>query len=55
MTERKARSEETGMLIGVRLQRDMLDRIDAFIRSESQPISRPEAIRRLVAKVLKGD
>ena len=49
------RPEETGTLIGVRLQRDMLDRVDAFIRSEPTPISRPEAIRRLVAKVLKGD
>lgn len=38
--------------INVRMERDMIDRLDDFRRAEKDMPSRPEAIRRLVEKGL---
>lgn len=40
--------------VNVRLSRDILDRVDAYRREERDLPTRPEAIRRLVEKGLKG-
>jgi hypothetical protein len=37
-----------GVLIGVRLQDEGLARIDRYIKAQKEPLTRPEAIRRLV-------
>lgn len=42
-----------GEPIMVRIQPELLDAIDAWISSQPEKLSRPEAIRRLVAKALK--
>lgn len=42
----RRRSKETGVLVGVRLQPDLLAKLDA--RCESQGIGRPEAIRAIL-------
>ena len=42
-----------GTLIGVRAQPDMLRSIDAWIARQSEPLSRPEAIRRLLEQALE--
>jgi Arc/MetJ-type ribon-helix-helix transcriptional regulator len=42
------RPEQTGTLIGVRLQPDQLQRLDDWIESDGGRFSRPEAIRRLL-------
>jgi hypothetical protein len=44
----KKRSTEPGTLVGVRLQIVELKKIDAFIKKQDTPLTRPEAIRRLV-------
>jgi hypothetical protein len=49
---RKKRPEEPGTLVGVRLQSDDLAKLDGFIRSQPSPITRPEAIRRLLTGAL---
>jgi hypothetical protein len=41
-----------GVLIGVRLQDDSLARIDRYIKAQDEPMTRPEAIRRLIEKAL---
>lgn len=41
-----------GQLLGVRLQPPMLKKLDAWIDSQSEDVSRPEAIRQLVMKAL---
>jgi len=38
-----------GTFVGVRLQPDQLAAIDEFIAAQPQPMSRPEAIRKLVS------
>jgi len=43
-----------GLLIGVRLQPDLVEAIDAWIKLVEVPMSRPEAVRRLLgASLLK--
>lgn len=42
----------TGTLIGLRLQREVLARLDAWIKDENDRPTRPEAIRRLVEQAL---
>jgi metal-responsive CopG/Arc/MetJ family transcriptional regulator len=49
---RKTRPPERGTFIGVRLQRDALEQLDAWIAKRDDAPSRPEAIRRLLAKAL---
>lgn len=41
--------------ITLRLPRDLLDAVDAFRRQESDLPTRPEAIRRVLAKHLKAN
>lgn len=41
---RKPRANQTGTLVGVRLQPDMLAAVDKFV-DEQAGISRPEAVR----------
>ena len=50
----KVRSPETGTLVGVRLQEPALKAVDKWRKSEADLPSRPEAIRRLLEKALKG-
>jgi hypothetical protein len=50
---RKKRPPTTGALIGVRLQSPELARLDVWIARQDDAPSRPEAIRRLLAKALK--
>jgi hypothetical protein len=42
-----------GTLIGVRLQPRHLKALDAWIKNREQPVSRPEAIRALLAEALE--
>jgi len=45
----KKRPPETGTLVGVRVQQDLLDAIDAFRRGvDGSPPTRPEAMRFMV-------
>lgn len=39
-------------MLGVRLQPDQLAKVDAWIADQGEDISRPEAVRRLLAKAL---
>jgi len=41
-----------GQMVGVRLQPDMLAKLDAFIAAQPKPVSRPEAIRQLADAAL---
>lgn len=41
-----------GLLIGVRLQPDLVEAIDAWIKLVEVPMSRPEAVRRLLGACL---
>jgi hypothetical protein len=50
----KRRRAQAGTLIGVRLQPALLTALDAFITKQSKKVSRPEAIRALVAEVLSN-
>jgi hypothetical protein len=50
-TKRK-RPPQTGQLIGVRLQPDQLAALDTWIDRQSDRPSRPEAVRRIMAKEL---
>jgi hypothetical protein len=45
---KRARPEQTGTPILVRLQPDQLARLDAWIEADGLRFSRPEAIRRLL-------
>jgi hypothetical protein len=52
VTARKRRGPKPtgkGLNIGVRLQPDQLAALDAWIASQPKPISRPEAIRAILA------
>ena len=44
----RKRPDQTGTLIGVRLQPDQLQRLDQWIDDDGARFSRPEAIRRLL-------
>lgn len=48
----KGRPSVDSEAINVRMERDMIDRLDDFRRGEKDMPSRPEAIRRLVEKGL---
>jgi hypothetical protein len=55
-TNKRGRPVTTGKgtLIGVRLLTDPLEKLDAWIARQDEPITRPEAIRRLVELGLKA-
>jgi hypothetical protein len=38
----------------VRLPPDQLDALDAYVADQRDPVSRPEALRRIVAKFLQS-
>lgn len=50
-TKRK-RADQAGTLVGVRLQPDQLAKVDDWRERQDDKPTRPEAIRRLVAKAL---
>jgi hypothetical protein len=51
----RRRAQQTGTLVGVRLQPDGLAALDAFIAQSAEPgSSRPEAIRTLMDEALKA-
>lgn len=50
-TKRK-RPEQTGTLVGVRLQPDQLQKLDDWIAATGDPITRPEALRRILDATL---
>ncbi|TMJ14649.1 MAG: hypothetical protein E6G94_09190 [Alphaproteobacteria bacterium] len=49
------RAQQTGTFVGTRLQPDLLAEIDAWRREQPDLPSRPEALRRLAVKGLRGD
>jgi hypothetical protein len=51
---RKRRPRQTGEMIGTRLQPDLLKLVDDWRREQPDLPTRPEAIRRLILKALKG-
>lgn len=51
---RKKRPPQRGELVGTRFQPDLLKALDDWRKQQDDPPTRPEAIRRLVAKGLKG-
>jgi cytochrome c553 len=51
---KKQRAESAGTMVGVRLQPDQLTALDAWIEHQPDTLSRPEAVRRLIEKGLKG-
>jgi hypothetical protein len=50
----RKRSASTGTLVGVRMQDNELNAIDAWAKKQTPPITRPHAIRRLVEIALAG-
>lgn len=44
----------TGTLVGVRLQDDEIKAIDSWARKQEPPVTRPEAMRRLVEMALRA-
>ena len=54
-TKARGRPKTTGrgQMIGVRMQPDQLAALDAWIGTQSEPVSRPEAIRAMVAASLQ--
>jgi hypothetical protein len=50
----RKRSAITGKLVGVRLQADQLKAIDAWAAKQKPPVTRPEAIRGILALGLKA-
>ncbi|MBD8548972.1 hypothetical protein [Sphingomonas sp. CFBP 8760] len=53
ITKRK-RPPQTGQPILVRLQPDQLATLDAWINRQAGDVSRPEAVRQLLATALRG-
>jgi hypothetical protein len=53
-TPRWKRSAVKGTLIGVRMQPDELELLDAWVDKQKDAYTRPEAIRRLVELGLKA-
>ena len=43
-----------GLLVGVRLQPPQLNALDAWIATQPKKMSRPEAVRKLLASALDG-
>jgi hypothetical protein len=52
MKTHKSRASQAGTLIGVRFQPADLARVDKWRKTQPDPPTRPEAIRRLVEKAL---
>lgn len=51
-TTKRKRPPQSGAPVMVRLQPDQLAALDAWIAAQPEPVTRPEAIRRLVEKGL---
>jgi hypothetical protein len=49
----KARPKQTGLLVGTRLQPELLAKLDAWRREQSDLPTRPEAIRRIIAQAVE--
>ena len=47
------RSAKTGTLVGVRLQSEQIEAIDLWAAKQSPPVTRPEAIRRMIDAMLR--
>lgn len=57
LTEKKRKGPAptgVGTLVGVRLQPDLLAALDAFIESQPDELTRPEAVRRILAGALSA-
>lgn len=50
---KKTRAAGAGTMVGVRLQPDQLDRLDAWIAKQGKTISRPQAIRAFIEAGLR--
>jgi hypothetical protein len=48
----RKRSAVTGTLVGVRLQAEQIEAIDAWAAKQNPPVTRPEAIRGMIDAVL---
>ena len=44
---------QAGTLVGVRLQPDLLAKLDAWIARQEGAVSRPEAVRRIIVAALR--
>lgn len=51
----KGRPKVDSEAVNVRMERDLIERVDAYRRFEPDLPSRPEAIRRLVEKALASE
>lgn len=51
---RKKRAEQTGQMVGARIQPELLKRLDEWRRTQPDLPSRPEALRRLAELALRG-
>lgn len=49
---RRKRPDQPGTLVGVRLQPDLLAKLDAWIADQDDAPSRPEAVRRILTNSL---
>ena len=52
-TKQKRRAAQTGQMIGVRVQPEMLARLDAFIADQPETVTRPQAMRALAEAALE--
>lgn len=50
---RKARPKQTGVMVGARLQPELLERLDEWRREQPDLPTRPEALRRLAEEALR--
>jgi hypothetical protein len=51
---RRERPKETGVMVSTRLQPELLKQLDDWRRAQPDLPSRPEALRRLAEKGLRG-
>ena len=51
---RKKRPKQTGQMVGTRLQPELLKKLDDWRRDQPDLPNRPEALRRLAEKALRG-
>jgi hypothetical protein len=50
---RRKRPEQTGLLVGTRLQPELLSRLDEWRRDQPDLPTRPEAIRRIIEEAVR--
>jgi hypothetical protein len=51
---RRKRPKQTGLLVGTRLQPELLAQLDEWRRGQPDLPTRPEAIRRIIEQAVRG-